>query len=386
MSLVRISIVTETCSPDVNGVANSLSQLLAVLDRQQFQVQLVRTRPNTTWASREEEVLCRGFHLPFYPDVQIGWPSRRRIREAWDHFAPDLIYLVTEGPLGAAALSEARQRGIPVISSFHTNFHRYSSHYGFGWVQSLLLSWLRYFHNRTLLTMVPAPDMQQDLQAAGFDPVEVLPHGVDCHLFDPRRRSQSLRLQWLRDQNGPVMLYVGRLAPEKNIPLVVRSWQQLRAEHPGLQLVLVGDGPLREQLQREYPDIHFSGVQTGTELARHFASADLFVFPSLTETFGLVTLEAMASGLPIVAFDVAAAGQYVSSGCNGELAIAGDERAFVESVRRLLARDLASAGRQARQQAELLGWERVAEQFEAYARQVLALDTTKSVGQSQSMV
>ncbi|MCY0964239.1 glycosyltransferase family 4 protein [Parathalassolituus penaei] len=386
MAPVRISIVTETYIPDVNGVANSLSQLLRALDRQRFRVQLVRTRPHAAWTSQEEEVWCRGIRLPFYPDVQVGWPSRERICEAWDSFTPDLVYLVTEGPLGAAALAEARQRGIPVISSFHTNFHRYSSHYGFGWVQTLMLAWLRHFHNRTALTMVPAPDMQTTLLADGFESVEILPHGVDCTLFDPRRRSQSLRQQWLADQSGPVMMYVGRLAAEKNIPLVVHSWQQLRQQHPGLQLVLVGDGPLREQLQREYPDIHFCGVKTGTELAQHFASADLFVFPSMTETFGLVTLEAMASGLPIVAFDVAAAGQYVSSGCNGELAKAGDEWAFVDSVRRLLAQDLVAAGRLSRQQAELLGWKRVAEQFEAYSRQVLVAHATKSVGQSQSMV
>mgnify|MGYP001294791286 CR=1 FL=1 len=385
MSPVRISIVTETYVPDVNGVANSLNQLLQVLDRQQFRVQLVRTRPHTTWTSGEDEVCCRGIRLPFYPDVQIGLPARRRVAAAWDQFRPDLVYLVTEGPLGAAALWEARRRGIPVISSFHTNFHRYSAHYGFGWVQTLMLGWLRAFHNRTLQTLVPAVQMQQELLQAGFADVNLLPHGVDCQLFDPRRRSSELRQQWQSGQ-APVMLYVGRLAPEKNIPLLVKSWQQLRHEYPGLQLVLVGDGPLRETLQRDCPDIHFAGIRTGTELAQYFASADLFVFPSLTETFGLVTLEAMASGLPVVAFDVAAAGQYVSSGCNGELAAAGDEEEFVESVRRLLARDLAVAGREARAQAELLGWERVAARFAEMALDVLTRESKNSVGQSQSMV
>lgn len=386
MKPVRIAIVTETYVPDVNGVANSLRQMLQALDPQQYRIQIVRPRPRSAWVPEHEEVWCRGISIPMYPDLQLGLPAGRRLRRVWDSFQPDLIYIATEGPLGYSALREARRRGLPVISAFHTNFHRYSSFYGLGWVKTVTLGWLRWFHNRTAMTMVPAADIATDLRTAGFRNVEVLSHGVDCHLFHPRRRSGSLREAWQAGQQTPVALYVGRIAAEKNIPLVIRSWQALRQEHPDLRLVMVGDGPLRESLQQEHPDIIFAGVQTGERLARYFASADLFLFPSQTETFGLVTLEAMASGLPVVAYPLAAAALHVRNGDNGQLAEDLSDDAFILACQRLLAEDLHHAGTQARVQAESASWESIAERFAALAAEHLTHKEDKVTEQYHNMV
>jgi len=386
MKPVRIAVVTETYVPDVNGVANSLRQLLRALDPQQFRVQIIRTRPRTHWVPEHEEVWCRGVTIPMYPDLQLGLPSRRRIHRVWDSFQPDLVYIATEGLLGHSALQEARRRGLPVISAFHTNFHRYSSFYGLGWIKTLTLSWLRRFHNRTAMTIVPAEDIALSLRREGFANVGVLPHGVDCQLFHPRRRSPALRDEWRASDGSRVLLYVGRIAAEKNIPLAIQAWQQVCQEHPDTRLVMVGDGPLRAGLQQEYPEIVFAGVQTGEQLARYFASADAFLFPSQTETFGLVTLEAMASGLPVVAYPLAAAAIYVHSGQDGELAEDLSDAAFIAAACRLLRRDCHGAGQAARQQAEEAGWDSIASRFGRLVMDHLAEDKKGIIESLHTMV
>ena len=363
MSQLRISIITETYVPDVNGVANSLRQLISALDPERFHIQLIRTRPRSDWKPEIEEVWCRGVTIPMYPDLQIGLPAPNTIRGAWERFQPEFVFIATEGPLGNSALKLARQRNIPVLSAFHTNFHRYSSYYGMGWIKTLTLNWLRRFHNRTAGTLVPSEEVARFLRQSRFNNVDVLPHGVDCTLFHPRRRSPALRQQWLGDGDGKVMLYVGRIAAEKNIPLVLKTWNELKQSQPSLTLVMVGDGPLKAVVQQQYREVILAGVQTGEALARHYASADLFVFPSLTETFGLVTLEAMASGLPVVAFDMAAAHMHVTSGKDGELAAPDNEAGFIEASQRMLDSDLVKAGHRARITAEAISWECIAAEF-----------------------
>jgi glycosyltransferase involved in cell wall biosynthesis len=386
MTTVRISIVTETYVPDVNGVANSLRHLISALDSDRYRVQIIRTRPRADWTPEVEEVWCKGLSIPMYPDLQIGLPAMARIREAWDSFKPHLVFIATEGPLGNSGLKLAQQCHLPVLSAFHTNFHRYSSYYGMGWVRTLTLTWLRRFHNRTAGTLVPTREIADFLIASDFHNVQVLPHGVDCLQFHPRRRSSALRQDWDAAQGQPVMLYVGRIAAEKNIPLAIQTWQSLLSAYPDLKLVMVGDGPMREQMQQDYPAIIFAGVQTGEALARYFASADLFVFPSLTETFGLVTLEAMASALPVVAFDMAAAHMYIQPGVEGELADVDDVDGFIAAAQRLLDRDLEVAGKRARDKAEQLSWEKVGDLFSRYVDQELARLDNKSSANIHTLV
>lgn len=386
MNPLRLAIVTETYVPDVNGVANSLRQLLLALDPERFRIQIIRTSPRSEWVSEHEEVWCRGLTIPMYPDLQLGLPARRKISRVWDAFQPDIVYIATEGPLGLSALNEASRRGLPVISAFHTNFHRYSGYYGLGWIRSLTLAWLRRFHNRTGVTLVPSADIADDLRRDGFHPVEVLSHGVDCRLFNPRRRSLSLRDSWQAGNTDRVMLYVGRIAAEKNIPLAIKAWQQLQAEHGDLKLVMVGDGPLRAELEQQYPDIIFAGVQTGERLAQYFASADAFLFPSLTETFGLVTLEAMASGLPVVAFNMAAAALHVCPGHNGELAEGMSDGEFVAAAQRLLQQDLLTLGEHARAEAESASWDSIAARFEQQVQQQLTAAAAKAEQPYQTLV
>ena len=369
---IRLAIVTETYVPDVNGVANSLRQLLRALDPQRFRIQIIRTRPRQEWTPEHSEVWCRGVTIPMYPDLQLGLPARRKIRRVWETFQPDIVYIATEGPLGMSALKEAGRRGLLVLSAFHTNFHRYSSFYGLGWIKTLTLNWLRRFHNRTAMTIVPAADIARDLREQGFHNVQVLSHGVDCHLFHPRRRSVALRDQWRAREQTRVLLYVGRIAAEKNIPLAIQAWQSLTAQGEDVRLVMVGDGPMRASLQQQYPRIVFAGVQTGDMLARYFASADVFLFPSQTETFGLVTLEAMASGLAVVAFPQAAAAIHIRDGDNGMLAPSLEDEAFIHAACELLNQNVANMRQSARLQAESASWESIGEYFSSLIQSELA--------------
>jgi glycosyltransferase involved in cell wall biosynthesis len=386
MTPVRISIVTETYVPDVNGVANSLRHLIQALDPQRFRIQIIRTSPKTDWVPEVEEEWVPGVTIPMYPDLQLGLPARKRVADVWNQFQPDLVFIATEGLLGNSALKEAQKRGLPVLSAFHTNFHRYSSYYGLGWIKTLTLNWLRHFHNRTLGTLVPSAESAHFLRRSGFHNVHVLPHGVDCELFHPRRRSVSLRQLWGVADDDPVALYVGRIAAEKNIPQVIDSYRQLKQEYPGLKLVMVGDGPMRLELECRYPDIVFAGVQTGEALARFYASADLFMFASVTETFGLVTLEAMASGLPVVAFNMAAAAQFVRNGIDGQLAEVDNAESFSQALRKLLQLDLFQAGQQARSRAEQASWASVTSSFDQHVSRALNQTEQQITEQVQTMV
>jgi glycosyltransferase involved in cell wall biosynthesis len=277
-----------------------------------------------------------------------------------------VVYVATEGPLGWSAARTARRLGIPVFSGFHTNFHNYSRYYRAGWLQQVILRYLCGFHNRTRGTVVPSVDLRDRLQALGFKNVSILGRGVDSQLFTPERRCAELRYHWGVAENDLAALYVGRIAAEKNLGLAIKTYRAMKRFSDAVRFVVVGDGPLRATLQQAHPDVLFSGVHTGTQLAKHYASADVFLFPSETETFGNVTLEAMASGLVVVAYDYAAAKMHITHGETGVLVPYGDAKAFVDFAAKLVREphSLAQMRRHAREYAASVDWQRVVEQFE----------------------
>lgn len=374
---LHIALISETFPPEVNGVANTLGRLCAGLRARGHRVQVVRPRQNADRGRRSDEqlLLTRGWPLPGYPGLQWGQSATGKLLHRWKRERPDVIYIATEGPLGLSALRCARRLGIPVVSGFHTNFQQYSGHYGFGLLARLLTRYLRWFHNHSQLTLVPSASQRMELTRRGFERLELLSRGVDSRLFQPARRSASLRSTWGAGDNDLVVLHVGRLAPEKNLGLLGSSFRNLQAAHPQrrLKLVVVGDGPLRASLEQQWPEAHFCGMQLGEALATHYASGDLFLFPSLSETFGNVVLEALASGLGVVAYDQAAAAQHIRHGHNGALAEPGDEQGFNEAAGWLLEdeENLRRVRLNARQHASHQGWEAIIEQFEDYLRSAL---------------
>ena len=373
---LRVAVVTETYPPEINGVARTVGLMVEALLGRGHEVRLVRPRqsresvPSPDQAPRER--LVAGFAIPFYRHLQIGLASPSMLHKEWSRWRPDLVHVVTEGPLGWAAVSAARRLAVPVCSDFHTNFHSYSRHYGFGMLAGAVARYLRALHNRADCTLVPTAQMRANLEALGFERVAVVGRGVDTQLFSPARRSERLREAWGCREGDTVVLHVGRIAPEKNLGLFVEAALGMHAIDPKLRVVLVGDGPQGPRLRARHPDFVFAGMRTGEDLAEHYASADVFLFPSTTETFGNVTLEAMASGLAVVAYDYAAAQQYLRHGVSGLLAPQGDAGEFVQMAAQLARnrRLRPRFGLEARHAAETASWDRAFDDLERVLRNI----------------
>ncbi|QEH38002.1 GDP-mannose-dependent alpha-mannosyltransferase [Aquisphaera giovannonii] len=333
---MRVTLVTETYFPQVNGVSRTLGELVKHLLERGDEVQLIR--PNygaeaERTADREGDgtdglrvLRVKSIPMPFYMELFLPLPPFGPARRAIDEFRPDVVHIATEATLGLAALRHVRRRGLPVVSSFHTNFDQYSRHYRVGWSKGIVCRYLRWFHNRTRETYVPSPTTIGELTTMGFERLVLWPRGVDGTLFRPDRPGRAA----VRDALGfapddTVISYVGRIAPEKNVGYLAEALAQVAARAPGVKVILVGDGPSRPELERRLgPIARFVGYRTGEDLADHYAAGDLFAFSSLTETFGNVVLEAMASGMPVVALRAGGVGDTVREGVNGLLVEAGD--------------------------------------------------------------
>lgn len=370
----HIAIVSETFPPEINGVANTLRHLCLGLKERGHRVTVIRPVRSgqadlpAAEANRmmSEELRVRGLPLPGYPDLQFGVARPATLKRYWQQQRPDAIYVATQGPLGVAAVTAARHLGIPVSSGFHTNFHSYSRYYRAGWLERALRAYGRWFHNRTAITLAPTRKAAATLRETGIGPIGIWSRGVDCQRFSPQKRDNALRQSWGLGPDDRAVLYVGRLASEKNLQLAVACFERIRTLHPRARFVLVGDGPLRQRLEEQHPRYLFCGVQRDDELARHYASGDIFLFPSKTDTFGNVVTEAMASGLAVVAFDDAAAAEHLHHEENGMVAALDDDEAFVEHALTLAQQNTLRC--RIRQQARLdaldLDWNSQVEQFE----------------------
>jgi glycosyltransferase involved in cell wall biosynthesis len=368
---LRIAVVTETWPPEVNGVAMTLAKLVQGLSHRNHDVQLIRPRQTKTDSpmsdSSLEEVLMRGMPIPRYPELKLGLPSKKTLVKTWTLRRPDVVHIATEGPLGWSALQAAKVLKLPVTSDFRTNFQSYSKHYGVGWLRKPIVAYLRKFHNATACTMVPTRELMRTLSQNGFANLKVVSRGVDTKLFNISKRDTSLRSSWGATDDTKVLISVGRMAPEKNLDQVLKTYEALKVTGLAFKLVMVGDGPLKEQFQKRYPEIIFPGMLSQSNLAVYYASSDLFIFPSQTETFGNVTLEALASGIPVLAFDCAAARDWVQTGVNGWLVAENNPEGFAaQAVTIFNSKDLLGQITQStRQQVVHLDWDQIAEQVES---------------------
>lgn len=295
---MKIAIVTDAWFPQVNGVVTTMSTVVDWLRGEGHLVELI------------EPGEFRTAPCPGYPEIRLAL-NTGAVAARLERFAPDRVHVVTEGPLGRAAMAFLRRRGWNHTTSFHTRFPEY--------IQARLpfipLSWgyevLRRFHESSQAVLVPTAGMARELEGRGFRSPVVWGRGVDTTVFSPDAAREA-PLSELAGVEGPVALYVGRLAAEKNVEAFLdMPW-------PGLR-VAVGDGPDRARLQRDYPEALFPGYRRGRDLARWYASADVFVFPSRTDTFGVVMLEAMACGTPVAAYPVTGPVDVVRDGLTGRL-------------------------------------------------------------------
>lgn len=292
---MRIALVTDAWFPQVNGVVRTLSHVVKELEAMGHHVDVIGPH------------LFPTFPCPRYPEIRLSWMPGRKTRDLLDEWQPDAIHIATEGTLGMTARRYCRRRKLPFTTSYHTQFPHYLKKYT-GIPRRLTYAGMRWFHNAANGTLVPTPAVKRELDERGFTNIIVWTRGVDHELFRPYDDRGGLDL----DLPRPIFLYAGRTAREKNIEAF------LSAQLPGSKLV-VGGGPELDGLRKRYPDAHFVGYKYGEELARHYAASDVFVFPSRTDTFGVVMLEAMATGVPVAAYPVTGPIDVVEQGVSGIL-------------------------------------------------------------------
>ena len=376
---LRVAVVTETWPPEVNGVAVTLSKLIHHLGQRHHTIQLIRPRQDKHDEGQEQtgwsELLLRGLPIPRYPQLKLGLPSKKALIKAWSTKRPDLVHIATEGPLSWSALQAAHLLRLPVTSDFRTNFHSYCQHYGVGWLSKPIVAYLRKFHNRTAFTMVPTQAMKHQLEAMGFKNLRVVARGVDTQLFHPDKRSEVMRKSWGVTPDTVVLLSVGRLAAEKNLDLTIQTYQALVSTGRHVKMVFAGDGPMRAVTELKCPDAVFMGMCTHTQLSTLYASADLLLFPSLTETFGNVTLEALASGTPVLAFDCAAASNFITDHQNGWLIDSDEPRSYIQRAMSITqdTHTLRRAREFTRASVVHLGWDEIAGQVETIFQRAIEI-------------
>jgi glycosyltransferase involved in cell wall biosynthesis len=329
---LNIAIVTDAWAPQTNGVVRTIGRTMDELTA-------AGHRPTIISPQSFRSVAC-----PTYPEIRLAVFPYRRLAARLDALAPNAIHIATEGPLGIAARRYCIRRGLPFTTAYHTRFPEYVAA-RFGLPVRLTYAWLRHFHSAAQATMVATPSIEADLRARGFSRIKRWSRGVDTRQFRPRPQTNAAPP--FADRPRPVHLYVGRLAVEKNIEAF------LALDLPGSQVV-VGDGPQHADLKARFPKAIFLGQKVGEDLAQLYAAADVFVFPSLTDTFGLVILEALASGVPVAAFPVAGPKDILQEGVSGALDL---------DLGRAIARALKIPRKQCRNEAERFSWRAATEQF-----------------------
>jgi len=370
---VKVAFFTETFLPKVDGIVTRLTKTVQHLVAAGDEVLIFcpEGAPDSHMGARVVGVPA--MPLPLYPELKLALP-RPAVSEALDQFRPDLVHVVNPAVLGLGGIWLARTRGLPLVASYHTHLPKYLEHYGMGMLEPLLWELLKAAHNQAQLNLCTSTAMVEELSEKGIQNTALWQRGVDTELFTPDLRSNSMRrrLHGDHDDTSHLLLYIGRLSAEKQIERIRPVLDAL----PHARLALVGDGPHRQQLERvfEGTPTTFVGYLSGRELASAYASGDAFLFPSSTETLGLVLLEAMAAGCPVVGARRGGIPDIVTDGENGRLYDPEDPESLTEAVSGLLGDDTARARlrQAARREAERWGWAGATDQLRNYYRALLS--------------
>jgi len=377
---MRIAFFTECYKPQVNGVVVTLEHVTGYLLARSHELLLVV--PQTCSDHESDLVKLKCIPFPLYPEMPVilpHWSFHRRQLERLESFHPELVHVWTSGVIAFFGQKWARAHRCPVVASYETDIIRYIHTYGLGRFESLAWYYLKWLFNHCQRTYVPSHETKRFLETNGIQNVEVFERGIDSIRFDPRNRNESLRQQLGVESGGTLVLYVGRLSKEKNLPLLLRSFLHVLRERPQCRLIMTGDGPLRRLLARvfSHPNILFVGIKTRTELASLYASADIFAIPSRTETLSLVSLEAMASGRPVLGMNAGGIRDIVNHRETGLLADSDEEFA---TFLRLLVSDNAlrtTLGAKARVYAEHKSWDESLRKLEQNYLELVSARSTR---------
>lgn len=359
---MRLALFTDTFLPQTNGVSLTLQRLTTHLNRRGIEHLLFspKSAPENSYADPIRPITSIPFFL--YPECRLALPNMSSIQSELKAFRPDLLHLATPFNIGLCGLRYARKYGLPHVASYHTHFDRYLEYYRMKRIVPLYWKYMKWFHRSCDATFAPSNETLDSLQVQGFQRLKLWSRGIDCNLYTPKKRSHQVRDRY--GITAPLLLlYVGRIAPEKDINTLALAMQQLpESMQSQVHWLVVGDGPLLPEMRTQAPhNVTFTGYKHGEELAQLYASADLFVFPSSTETFGNVVLEAMASGLPVLAVNEGGVKDLITPGRNGMIVEPRSPDAFIREICASIEHPhkLAAMGYEGRQLALDRSWESI---------------------------
>jgi glycosyltransferase involved in cell wall biosynthesis len=375
---MRIALFTETFLPKVDGIVTRLRHTIEHLQRNGDRVLVVAPEGGLTEYKGAKVHGIPGVPLPLYPELKLGLPPLGT-RKVIEKFNPDLIHVVNPAVLGLGGIYYAKTLNIPLVASYHTHLPQYLQHYGLGALEGLLWELLKAAHNQAQLNLCTSTAMVEELVSRGIENVDLWQRGVDTEMFQPHLASNHMRSRLSQENpDSPLLLYVGRVSAEKQIDEIKHILEAI----PEARLAIVGDGPHRETLEAHFAETntHFVGYLQGLELGSAYACADAFIFPSRTETLGLVLLEAMAAGCPVVAARSGGIPDIVTDGVNGYLFEPDDPQGAISATKRLLeAREEREQIRlNARKEAERWGWASATRQLQNYYREIVYAQSLSS--------
>jgi glycosyltransferase involved in cell wall biosynthesis len=379
---MRIAIFTDTFLPQVNGVANTLRKLGDYLEAER--IEYIFIAPDQKIEQRIPYNIEAFFSTPFilYPECRFSLPNLLRMNKTLDEFKPDIIFLMTEFSIGFSGLTYGKKHGIPVVSNYSTNFTTILHNYKLGVFEKALEKYLIWFHNEADRSVTPSHESAKILKRFGVRQVSIFSRGIDYDRFTPEKRDMVFRKSCMDDKI--LLLYVGRLSPEKDLNILSESMQKLNEKHKDrIALVVTGEGPMKDELEQTMPDnVIFTGYKKGDELAKIYASCDIFAFPSSFETFGNVVLEASASGLPVVGVDEGGVMELIDHGKTGYLAKAKDAESFTECLEKLIVNEglRRSMSQSGRRNAKNRSWDSVFSDLMTIFREEIRCSPSERIG------
>lgn len=356
---MRIAIFTDTFLPEINGVTKTLSKMKKYMDEQEIEYKFFI--PGDAKDANENIVSFNSFSFFLYPERKIAIPRYKEIKNSLDKFNPDIIFIVTPFAIGLMGFRYAKEKGIPIVSNYSTDFPKYLKHYKLEILQNAVWTFFRWFHSSSHINFCPSIATKLDMENHGIRNVEIWGRGIEINEFSPRKRNQELREKYCIDDEK-LLLYVGRIAPEKELDVLIDAVKILNKKKLKFKLLVIGDGPSKQGFEDEnIENVVFVGYKRGEELKEYYASTDIFTFPSSSETYGNVILEAMASGLPVVAPFAGGVKENLIDMENGLAFQTGDPEDMAEKIECLLTNSelIDRFGETARKHTLSKGWNEV---------------------------
>ena len=380
--MMRIAIFSDTYAPEINGVARTLSRYTNYLEKEGIAYKLFI--PESRTPVPDIPHVQRFASIPFllYPECRLAIPNPSSIKQILDDFKPTLIHVATPFNLGLYGLHYGKKRNIPIVASYHTHFDDYLDYYHLAFLKKFVRRFMTWFHSSAQKVYVPSLSTKERLIRQNIHHnIEIWGRGVNCSFYSPAKRTNKIRERFQITERN-IILYVGRIAPEKDIDIVLETYQALPEElRNDTHLLIVGDGPLHKKLsEKESERMTFAGFMEGEELAEVYASCDMFLFPSSTETFGNVVIEALASGLPVIGARAGGVQHLIEHGETGYLCESRQVDEFIGRTSALLQDKQLRIrlGQQARRYALTLSWDRIFEQLVFSFREVIRERNTEA--------